>query len=185
MREYEIMISGGMYNPLDEELVAMRRAARELLAAINSSPFEIYPSDQRHASCRKLFGAAGSFILQPPFYCDYGRNIHIGDGVYFNFNCVILDVAPVKIGSGTMFGPNVQIYTATHPLEHTARNSGREFGKPVTIGDNVWVGGSAVICPGVTVGDRCVIAAGAVVTKDVPPDVVVGGNPARIIKEIV
>jgi maltose O-acetyltransferase len=185
MREYEIMISGGMYIPLDEELTAMRRSAKELLDAINSVTYEINAKDARMDTCRKLFGSIGeSFCLQPPFYCDYGKNTHIGDFVFINFNCVFLDVSPIKIGSHVMFGPNVQIYTATHPLDAVERNSGREGSKPIEIKDDVWVGGSVVICPGVTIGERSVLAAGAVVTKDVPPDVVVGGNPAKIIKRI-
>jgi maltose O-acetyltransferase len=122
--------------------------------------------------------------IEPPFYCDYGSNITLGDKVYFNFNCIILDIAPVVIGSGVMFGPAVQIYTATHPLNAAERNSGLEFGLPISIGDDVWVGGGAIICPGVKIGARSVIGAGSVVTKDIPEDVLAVGNPCRVIRAI-
>ncbi len=185
MREYDKMIAGEMYDPTDPELMKMRSDARELLDLINASTKDIFGDDPRAAVCRKLFGGMGkNCILQPPFYCDYGRNIRLGDNVFLNFNCIMLDVAEVTIGSYVMFGPNVQIYTATHPLDSVERNSGREGAKPIVINDYVWVGGSAVICPGITIGERSVIAAGAVVTKDVPPRVLVGGSPARIIKHI-
>jgi len=185
MTEYEKMTAGEMYFALDPELVRMRNAARALLDEINASTAEMVPGDPRHEIFKRLFGSVGvGFLAQTPFYCDYGINMHLGERVYFNFNCIILDSAPVTIGSRVMFAPNVQIYTATHPLDAEARNSGLEFAKPITIGDDVWVGGSVVICPGVTIGDRCVIAAGAVVTKDVPPDTLVGGNPAKMIKSI-
>ena len=128
--------------------------------------------------------AGKGLFIEPPFFCDYGHNIKAGEHVFMNFNCCILDVCEVKIGSNTMFGPNVQIYTATHPLEHKARNSGREFAKPITIGKNVWIGGNAVICPGVTIGDNVVIGAGAIVTKSFPADVFIAGNPAKILKPI-
>ena len=128
--------------------------------------------------------AAADLWLQPPFYCDYGYNLYIGERVFFNFNCVVLDVAPVHIGSRTMFGPNVQIYTATHPLDHAERSSGLEYARPINIGEDVWVGGSAVICPGVTIGDRAVIGAGSVVTKDIPADVFAAGNPCKVIRQI-
>ena len=124
------------------------------------------------------------FGLEPPFFCDYGYNITVGDQVFFNFNCVILDVNPVTIGDRCLFGPNVQIYAATHPVNAETRGSLLEFGKPVSIGSDVWIGGGAIICPGVSIGNRSIIAAGAVVTKDIPSDVLAGGNPARIIKPI-
>ena len=121
--------------------------------------------------------------MQPPFYCDYGSNIHLGQRVFFNFNCVVLDVCPVRIGDFTLFGPSVQIYTATHPLDATLRRT-QEYGKPVTIGSDVWVGGAAVICPGVTIGARSVIGAGSVVTRDIPEEVFAAGNPCRVIRGI-
>ncbi|RYZ22021.1 MAG: sugar O-acetyltransferase, partial [Chitinophagaceae bacterium] len=122
--------------------------------------------------------------IQAPFYCDYGTNISIGENVFFNFNCVVLDVAPVRIGNRTLIGPAVQIYTATHPMDAATRALGLEAGAPVTIGDDVWIGGGAIILPGVTIGDRSVIGAGSVVTKDVPPDVFAAGNPCRVVRAL-
>lgn len=184
MTEYEKMISGELYNGSDAELARMRKDARELLTRINASAQDIRDGE-RLELCVKLFGKTGKGLwLQPPFYCDYGKNIELGENTYMNFNCVILDVAKVKIGRNVFMGPNVQIYTAGHPLDAKLRAEGQEFGKPITIGDDVWIGGSAILCPGVKIGDRTVIAAGAVVTKDIPSDVVAGGNPAKIIKPI-
>ncbi len=134
---------------------------------------------------RKLLGKSGDNIfINPPFYCDYGFNIEVGDNFFANYNCTILDVAKVTIGSNAFFAPNVSIFTAGHPLHPDVRNSGYEYGIPVTIGDNVWIGGNSVILPGVTVGSNSVVAAGSVVTKDVPEWAVVAGNPARVIKSI-
>ncbi len=185
MTEFEKMVAGEFYYALDPELVGMRNAAREILDKLNATTMEITGDDPRREYFKKLFGKVGdNFLAQLPFYCDYGRNMYIGDNVYFNFNCVVLDSARVVIGSHTMFGPGVQIYTATHPLDAGLRMAGREFAKPITIGSHVWVGGAVVICPGVSIGDRSVIAAGAVVARDVPPGVLVAGNPARIIKQV-
>ncbi len=184
MIEYEKMISGQLYNANDAELVRMRREVRALLDQLNASAQNVR-TGERLELCKRIFGKAGNGLwLQPPFYCDYGKNIELGDNFYCNFNCVILDVAKVIIGSHVMMGPNVQIYTAGHPLDAKQRQQGLEFGKPITIGSHVWIGGSAVLCPGIKVGEKSIIAAGAVVTKDVPPLVVVGGNPAKIIKEL-
>jgi maltose O-acetyltransferase len=121
--------------------------------------------------------------MQPPFYCDYGSNIFLGTRVFFNFNCVVLDVCAVRIGDYTLFGPSVQIYTAMHPLDAELRRR-HEFAKPVTIGDDVWVGGAAVICPGVTIGSKAVIGAGSVVTRDIPENVFAAGNPCRVIRTL-
>ena len=133
---------------------------------------------------RELFTRVGDSVwLELPFRCDYGTNIHLGDKVYFNFDCVILDVREVRIGDHVFIAPGVHIYTATHPLKAELRRT-QEFGKPVTIGSDVWIGGKAIICPGVSVGDRSVIGAGSVVTKDVPPGVVVAGNPAKVIRNL-
>jgi maltose O-acetyltransferase len=185
MSEFDKMTAGEFYFALDPELVGMRNAARAQLEILNASVMEITAGDPRRACYEKLFGEVGEgFLVQPPFYCDYGKNIYLGDFVYFNYNCVILDCMKVKIGSHVMFGPYVQLYTATHPLDAGLRRAGKEFAKPIMIGDDVWVGGGAVICPGVTIGDRCVIAAGAVVTKDIPDGVLAGGNPAKIIKRV-
>lgn len=184
MSEYEKMIAGELYNANDPELVLMRRQARARLDQLNHSIQDV-KEGERLDICLKLFGKAGKgFWLQPPFYCEYGTNIELGDNVFLNFNCVILDVAKVIIDSQVLLGPNVQIYTAGHPTDFIERNQGLEFGKTITIKDNVWIGGSAVICPGVTIGANSVIAAGAVVVKDVPPDVLVGGNPAKVIRNL-
>ena len=121
--------------------------------------------------------------MQPPFHCDYGSNIHLGEKVFFNFNCVVLDVCEVRIGSYTLFGPAVQLLTATHPLNAELRRK-QELGKPIMIGSDVWVGGGAIICPGVTVGSRTVIGAGSVVTRDLPDGVVAVGNPWRVVRTI-
>lgn len=177
------MIAGDLYNPLDPQLVQERVQCRLWIQELNEARED--QSALREEILRKLIPDAEEGLwLQPPFYCDYGYNIRTGEKVFFNFNCVILDVAPVVIGSRTMFGPNVQIYTATHPIDHLERASGLEFAKPISIGNDVWVGGSAVICPGVTIGDRSIIGAGAIVTKDIPPDSIAVGNPAKVIRRL-
>ncbi len=179
--EKEKMLAGELYNSLDLQLVNERRQARELTRAFNATTAD--EGSKRKHLLIELLGSAGSAIgIEPPFFCDYGYNIHLGDYVFFNFNCVILDVMRVDIGSHTMFGPNVQIYTATHPLDAAERRSGLEFAKPIKIGCDVWVGGSAVINPGVTIGDRSVIGAGSVVVKDIPADVFAAGNPCKVIR---
>jgi maltose O-acetyltransferase len=181
--EKEKMIAGEMYDPLDPELSNDRIRTRLLLKSLNESRED--HAEERARIVDDLIPQAGeSLWIQPPFYCDYGYNMNVGERVFFNFNCVVLDVAPVVIGSRTMFGPNVQIYTATHPLNHIERASGKEYAKPITIGDDVWIGGSAVICPGVTIGDRSIIGAGSVVTKNIPADVFAAGNPCRVIRPL-
>ena len=173
-----------MYDPMDPELVDGRHRARMLFQEINLMSDEI--KSKRDQLFYELIGSAGTGLsIEPPFYCDYGYNIKLGKQVFINFNCCILDVAEVKMGDNVMLGPNVQIYTATHPLEAKARNSGREFAKPISIGNNVWIGGNATICPGISIGNNVVIGAGAVVTKDFPDDVFIGGNPAGIIRSII
>ena len=177
------MLAGELYDPLDEQLSRERMEARLLLKQLNDSRED--EGEKRTAILKKLIPNAGEGLwLQPPFYCDYGSNMQVGEKVFFNFNCVVLDVMRVSIGSRTMFAPNVQIYTATHPVNHKERASGREFAKPVSIGEDVWIGGSAVICPGVSVGARTVIGAGSVVTKNIPSDVFAAGNPCRVIREL-
>ena len=183
MTEKEKMLSGKMYDPMDSTLVKERLKARLLFQEINQL------SDQEKPSRNKLLytllkNTGEGLWVEPPFYCDYGYNIKAGKNLFMNFNCCILDVMEVTFGDNCMLGPNVQIYSATHPLEHKERNSGREFAKPITIGKNVWIGGNAVICPGVTIGNNVVIGAGAIVTQSFPDDVFIGGNPAKIIKKI-
>lgn len=181
--EKEKMIAGEIYDPLDQQLVDDRLRTRLLIKELNDSRED--QADERMRILKELIPQAGEGLwLQPPFYCDYGYNMVVGERVFFNFNCVVLDVAEVKIGSRTLFGPNVQIYTATHPIYPIERASGLEYAKPIAIGEDVWVGGSAVICPGVTIGDRSVIGAGSVVTRDIPDDVFAAGNPCRVVRPI-
>lgn len=181
--EKEKMLAEELYDASDPQLVLERRRARNLLKLYNSSLDE--EQEKRRHILSRLLGAMGENVgIEPPFYCDYGANIYLGQAVFFNFNCVVLDVARVEIGDNSMFGPNVQIYTATHPLGWRERAGGLELGKAIRIGSHVWVGGSAVIGPGVTIGDRSVIGAGSVVVKDVPPDVFAAGNPCRVIREL-
>ena len=179
--EKEKMLAGELYQASDPELIQERLQARELLQLLNSSaPAE---PENRVSLLRKLVGKAGKNPwIEVPFYCDYGYNIQMGEDCFFNFNCVVLDVCEVKLGDRVLIGPAVQLYTATHPLDAASRGALWEFGKPIVIGSDVWIGGGAVICPGVILGDRVVVAAGAVVTKSFPSDVVVGGNPAKIIR---
>lgn len=181
--EKEKMLGGEPYDPLDPQLCAERRRARILFKAFNDTPDD--QQEERSRIIRELIPDSGEGLwIEPPFFCDYGANITIGDKVFFNFNCVILDVAPVRIGSRVLFGPAVQIYAATHPLSAAERRTGLEGGKPVEIGDDVWVGGGAIICPGVRIGARSVIGAGSVVTRDIPEGVLAAGNPCRVIRAI-
>lgn len=178
--ERDKMLAGELYDALDAELVAARNRARGLCQALNRTREE--DTDERRDILCDLFGAGGDSVwMQPPFYCDYGVNIELGERVYFNFNCVVLDVCKVRIGDFTLFGPAVQIYTPLHPLDPNLRRS-QEYGKPIDIGADVWVGGGAIILPGVRIGDRAVIGAGSVVTRDVPPDAFAAGNPCRVIR---
>jgi maltose O-acetyltransferase len=179
----ERMKSGELYDPLDPELTALRQQARELVWRFNQSPPGA--AAERDALCRQLFGSVGQDLwLEPPFHCDYGFNIHLGDSVYFNFNCVILDPAEVHIGDRVLVGPAVQIYTATHPLMAEDRRTGLESARPVHIESEVWIGGGAILLPGVRVGARSVIGAGSVVTHDLPPGVLAVGNPCRVIRQL-
>jgi len=181
--EKEKMLSGEMYDATDPQLTAERQQARDLCKALNES----YDSEQklRERIIRELFGIAGDAIwIEPPFYCDYGSNITLGSKVFFNFNCVILDPASVIIGSNVLFGPGVQVYTFTHPISASDRRTWHEFAQPVEIGSDVWVGGGAIICPGVRIGSRSVIGAGSVVTNDIPEDMFAAGNPCRLIRHL-
>ena len=165
------------------QLSGERRRARLLFKALNDTRDD--QQDERARLIRELIPAAGQGVwIEPPFYCDYGSNITLGPKVFFNFNCVVLDVAPVRIGSGVLIGPAVQIYTATHPLGAAERRTGLEGGRPIEIGDEVWIGGGAILCPGVRIGARSVIGAGSVVTRDVAEGVLAAGNPCRFIRRI-
>jgi maltose O-acetyltransferase len=180
--EHEKMLAGELYDPLDPELVRLRERARDLCFDLNATRER--DADLRRRILTDLFGQGGESVwMQPPFFCDYGTNILLGERVFFNFNCVVLDVCRVTIGDFTIFGPAVQIYTATHPFDPDLRRK-EEFGKPVEIGSDVWVGGGAIICPGVSIGSRTVIGAGSVVTRDIPAGVFAAGNPCRVLREI-
>jgi maltose O-acetyltransferase len=182
MTEREKMLAGEMYNPLDPELVAARARARDLCRVLNSTSET--EESRRRRILGDLFGRGGDTVwMQPPFYCDYGSNIELGERVFFNFNCVVLDVCRVRIGDFTLFGPAVQIYTPLHPFNAEQRRR-EEFGKPIEIGADAWVGGGAIILPGVRIGSRAVIGAGSVVTRDVPDDVFAAGNPCRVIRTL-
>ncbi len=181
--EKDKMLSGELYDPLDRQLSEERRRARLLLKALNGTRDD--QVDERSRLIRELIPSAGPGTwIEPPFYCDYGSNIILGEKVFFNFNCVVLDVATVRIGTGVLFGPAVQIYAATHPLSASERRTGLELGKEVEIGNDVWVGGGAIICPGVRIGNASVIGAGSVVTRDVPDGVFAAGNPCRVLRTI-
>ena len=180
--ERQKMLAGELYDPLDSDLVAARTRARALCRQLNASRES--EQDERRRILRELFGKGGDSVwMQPPFYCDYGSNIELGERVFFNFNCVVLDVCPVRIGDFALFGPAVQIYTALHPL-NAARRRLQEYGKPIEIGSDVWVGGGAIILAGVRIGSRTVIGAGSVVTRDVPEGVLAAGNPCRVIRPV-
>jgi maltose O-acetyltransferase len=179
--ERERMLAGELYLAVDPELVAARRRAQALCVRINSMASG---DPERPNVLRALLGAGGdSATITSPFFCDYGCHIELGEGVFINFNCVLLDVCRIRIGAHTLIGPAVQIYTPLHPLDASERRKA-EYGKPVTIGSDVWIGGGAIILPGVTVGDRAVIGAGSVVTRDVPPNVVAAGNPCRVVRPL-
>jgi len=176
------MLAGQLYDASDPQLSADRLKARALCQELNALPADAGADKARVLSA--LFGKPPVAEITPPFFCDYGYNIELGQRAYFNFNCVILDVARVTIGSNTLFGPGVHIYAATHPMSAAERRGGLELGSPVTIGDDVWVGGGSIICPGVTIGHGTVIGAGSVVTKDIPAGVFAAGNPCRVIRSL-
>lgn len=181
--EKEKMLAGELYNAHDSLLKSERRNARLLLNNYNDSTDEQILL--RKEILRELIGGySKGLYIEPPFYCDYGNNIYVGEGVYFNFNCVVLDVCKVTIGSNTLFGPNVQIYAATHPMDYKIRSQRLECGMPVNIGSDVWVGGGVIFSPGVTIGDRCIIGAGSIVTRDIPSDTFSAGSPCKVIREL-
>ena len=179
--EREKMLAGESYNCLDPDLIAERQEAKELLRLHNL----MEAMTERQHILRQLLGHIGhNSLIEPPFYCSYGHNIYIGDEVYLNVLCAILDCNEVHIGHHVMIGPHVQIYTAAHDLRAETRIQGWEVAKPIKIEENVWIGGGAILLPGVTIGRNAVVGAGAVVTRDVAANMVVAGNPARVIREI-
>ncbi len=183
MSEKQKMLSGKLYMAADDELRRDNKKSRMLTRLFNNSTEE--QIGYRKELLKELFEKTGeNLYIEPPFRCDYGCHISIGNNFYANYDCIIVDVCKVIIGENVMFGPRVGIYTAGHPIDVDIRNTGLEFGKPVTIGDNVWVGGSTVINPGVNIGSNVVIGSGSVVTKDIPDNVVAVGNPCRILRKI-
>ncbi len=183
MTELEKMLSGQMYDPMDPYLVERRARARLLCHDYN----QLRPSatsDIQEILHQLLGSHDGPVTIEPSFHCDYGDHIHVGKNFFANFNCVFLDVAEIRIGDRVMMATAVQLLTATHPIAAAERNSGRELGYPITIGDDVWLGGGVIVLPGVTIGDRAVIGSGSVVTKDIPADCVAVGNPCKVVKKI-
>jgi maltose O-acetyltransferase len=180
--ERQKMLAGELYDPMDTELVEGRVRARDLCQTLNSS--RDAEEEKRRGILTELFGRGGDTVwMQPPFFCDYGSNIELGERVFFNFNCVVLDVCKVKIGDFTLFGPAVQILTPMHPWNALQRRK-EEFGKPIEIGSDVWVGGGAIILPGVHIGSQTVIGAGSIVTRDMPEGVFAAGNPCRVVRKV-
>lgn len=182
--EKEKAKAGKLYDAnYDKELLAERNACKELCHTLN----HLNPSrvEERNAIIKKLFGKTGeTFLIEQPFQCDYGYNIQIGENFYANMNCVILDEALVSFGNNVFIAPNCGFYTAGHPLNVEQRNQGLEYARPITIGDNVWIGAQVCVLPGVSIGDNSVIGAGSVVTKSIPANVLAAGNPCRVIREI-
>jgi maltose O-acetyltransferase len=176
--EKQKMLAGELYWARDPELQADQRAAEAWLVRYNAS-LDLAASARHVLLCEQLATVGQGAVIRPPFHCDYGYNINLGENVFLNFNCVILDVARVDIGAGTQIGPGVQIYAADHPRDPVERRTGLEFGKPVAIGRNVWLGGGSIILPGTTIGDDAVVGAGSVVTRNVLVGATVMGNPAR------
>lgn len=181
--EREKMLANELYLASDDELTRLHAAARRLLHAHNTSlPDEI---DKRRDIMIRLWGELGAdFVIKPPFYCDYGCHIFAGDRLLINYDCTILDCNTVHLGNDVLIGPKVQIYTAYHPTTPELRRSGKELAAPISIGDNVWLGGGVIVCPGVSIGSNVTIGAGSVVTKDVPSNVVAVGNPCRVLRAV-
>lgn len=183
MKEKDLMLNGYLYKVFDDEINQMFKIRCKFLEEFNTTSYDDFKS--RENLVKKYFKSVGNNItINKPFYCDYGSNITIGDNFYANFDCIFLDVCSITIKDNVMLGPRVSIFTAAHPIDKDVRNEQLEFGKPVVIGNNVWIGGNTVINPGVTIGDDTVIGSGSVVTKDIPSGVVACGNPCRVIREI-
>ena len=184
MTEREKMLNGKPYKSFEDKLLGERQYAKEMIFDFNSlRPSEI---EKRNEIIKKLFSnVSDNFFIEPPFRCDYGYNISIGENFYTNYNCTILDCAKVTIGDNVLFAPNVSLFTAGHPIHSEPRNAGIEYAFPITIGDNVWIGGNVVVNPGITIGDNVVIGSGSVVTKDIPSNSIAVGNPCKVIREII
>lgn len=183
MTEKELMLAGELYNSFDNELQNDCKRSRQLTRLFNTTTEE--QLEYRTELLKKLFKKTGEHIyIEPPFHCDYGSNISVGEKFYANFDCIILDVNEVVIGDNVLFAPKVCVFTAGHPIDADVRNSFVEYGKKVTIGNNVWVGGCTVINPGVTIGNNVVIGSGSVVTKDIPDNVIAVGNPCKVLRKI-
>jgi maltose O-acetyltransferase len=178
--EKEKMLAGELYRPSDPEIQAELTATKAWLSRYNASS-ALSPSEQRVLLRERLAKVGEGVVVRPPFYCDFGFNISLGAEVFLNFNCVLLDVTEIAIGDRTQVGPAVQIYAADHPRDAALRRELLEFGRPVRIGRDVWIGGGAILLPGVTVGDNAVIGAGSVVTRDVAERATVVGNPAHLV----
>jgi maltose O-acetyltransferase len=180
--QYQRMLAGELYDASDTELMQMRVKARVLMQQYNQTP---YDRQQRMLLLQQLLGKMGTNTdIQPPFFCDYGCHIEVGDNFFANFNCVFLDCNYIKMGNNVFLGPGVQLYAAFHPVIATERIKGPELASPITIGDNVWIGGGSIICAGVTIGENTTIGAGSVVVTDIPSNVVAAGNPCRVKKEL-
>lgn len=174
------MLAGEPYDPADAELQSDRERAHALCRKLSTADGDAERAD----IVRELLGPYAQFAVTPPFFCDYGYNIHAAAGSYCNTNCVLLDTCSISIGPNTLLGPGVHIYTVSHPMDAQIRRSGTETGKPVILEEDVWIGGASVICPGVTIGARTVVGAGSVVTRSLPPDVFAAGNPCRVIRPL-
>lgn len=181
--EREKMLAGELYVAADPELTRARQRARALIRDYNGTNEAEH--ELRRSLLAELLGSVGAHIwIEPPFYCDYGSNIFLEDGVYLNFNCIFLDCNTIHIGANTLFGPSVQLLTAYHPLDAAERIRGPELASPIKIGANAWIGAGVIVCPGVTIGDNTTIGAGSIVTRDIPANVLAVGNPCRVVREL-